>query len=537
MRRSLLLLVCLLLGSSLASHADTTTFRVSSYVPDTFTDLLWQVNGGFAFDGSHNSTDDKGLIPGTRQKSETSSARREFDLGSRFARRFYSVPRFLYLAGSVNGIVDRNRYTSTTESYDALLTMSRFSRYYDEDKHRYDRYEIDLSGEAGEYLTGDWYLAHSAGAELSYYNRNDYESINERLRIDTAVTQVVFDYRLGRGERPGYDRTRQVRLATGLGYGRVYEGQYAAQALEMVRLLEKSGLLFTPLSYEQLQGLAATIYHYRQISPFDDRTLRIEAIQEIADYLARRGGIDPAVLAAVPLVEDVWDYFQRDTRRFGWQVEAELGFEYRDQTQDVTSTSSTRYLVIETDFSLPGSPDTVTNGISRSHSQDYAREQRREIFLQATGRYYRPLSLRWQFDCEMLFRFSLLSAFDRTTRRVSFLSGLYEVTHYEDESNSWKEWHLLPSLRYIFDKRTSLVLDGEVSYQDVARLVGIDRISRYNRAGWYEAVGLTGIYRVSLPTSLSLLLSANRWDLDPDDGDDQAQWSYSVRGTATHYLF
>ena len=528
-------IACCLYASGLL--ADTTEFRVDSYIPDRFADLQWRVDGGFSLGGySRKSSDALAPAPSSNYQ-HTAYNSQDVNLGSLVNYRFFSVPRFLNLYGSAQTFIRWNSYSSSSESYQAGSPYARYYKSTGDDDDRNDQYSIRLTGSAGEYLVGDWYLAHGVDFDFTYSGGDAGRSTNEQLRIDTIGSSVHYDYRHTVARLPSLSRRRWFRISTGIGFGRVYEGQFAVQALEIESQLARAGLLNRSLSADELRGLAATIYRFRQELPVDVRILRIEAIQEICAYLARHGEPDPAFLAAAPYVQDVWDYFDRDARLFGWQIEFLSGFEYRDQTYDRTTEADIRTFRTDSDLGTPGVIDTLADDLYRRHRQDYDREQRREVFIQLVGRYHRPLSLRWQFDCEANVRFSLLTAIDQTSRDVDFESGLISVRHSEDRTSSWREWHIFPAIKYVFDKRTSLSADAELSYQDHSRLIAVDRTTRYNRGGLYASIGLNGVYRISLPTTLQVRLSADRWELDPHGGEYNRDWNYSIRGSASHYLF
>jgi len=91
------------------------------------------------------------------------------------------------------------------------------------------------------------------------------------------------------------------------GYGRVYNGVYAATAMYMIDELKKAGYIDKEPSYPQMIEMTDIIYQYR-LKYYDDRRIhRIEALTAVGEYLQQQGLADDFGTGGQLIIQDVWD--------------------------------------------------------------------------------------------------------------------------------------------------------------------------------------------------------------------------------------
>jgi len=526
-----LTLTCCLRAAGI--FADISDFKVDSYIPDQYQDLRWLVEGNVRLDGSTSSSD-PAPAGGTTENSDNS----QFILGrTEAAYRFFSIPRFLNADLSLWSQADWNDESSTTEGDHLSFPLPGGSSYF-RDTHT-DRYSVRIEGDiaAGQYLVSDLFVSPQLAVYFYQDERHTADSRTERIVTDTVAGTVSITRDIDDHHSPRVVRQSDMRLEVGLGYGRVYEGQFAAQALEIIELLKKYALLEKEPTTDDLIGLTQIIYFRRQESPIDVRDQRQVVLNEMADHLANQGLIARDARSAVPLLQDVWDYYDRYARPFGWQVQGNLGFAYSSDRSDYTAVNDAINYRFEYDLAVPSVLDTVSQGRSRSHRHTYYREEYRDFYGEVLASYYRPLSLRWQFNLEAGARYGFLLNEDELRRVFFFNSGPTQVFHDENETSGWLDWFVTPSFRYVFDKRTSLSVTGQVSY--IARTTNRYTIGRTSHPspGYYQYLSIAGDYRITRPTTLRLIFRGEHFDQTYANDDEFERWSYRIDASVQHYLF
>ena len=213
------------------------------------------------------------------------------------------------------------------------------------------------------------------------------------------------------------------------GWGRIYEGRYAATAMYMVDELKRNGLLKREPTFEEMRSLTETIYQYRLKHAVDARLHKIEALSKIMDLLAGQGVIDDAGPHGYLFIQDVWDYFPRDDRRFGYQIRAGGGLEYHYNSDQL------RY---------HGYVDYFRHRTSEG----------RRPFASVAVDCSRPFGLRWQFDVTGVGRY-YFDPSNATTETV--IEYRYDHTLYEEHGIKYRadyDYSIVGTMQYIFDSRT-----------------------------------------------------------------------------------
>ncbi len=103
-------------------------------------------------------------------------------------------------------------------------------------------------------------------------------------------------------------------------YGRIYDGQYAAKAAEMVDALQTEGLLTRALTQGEFHHLSQVILERKAAYHYDSRIKKLEALNNIMDYLKSIGIVEDNNHQAAFILQDLYAYDligEEDERKFG----------------------------------------------------------------------------------------------------------------------------------------------------------------------------------------------------------------------------
>ncbi|MEW6516238.1 MAG: hypothetical protein AB1439_04950 [candidate division FCPU426 bacterium] len=149
--------------------------------------------------------------------------------------------------------------------------------------------------DAGPFIAGN----AEAGGEVYYYPGKPFIS-------------VMADY--AGYFREAYIRNR-IQATVRVGEGRLFRGRHAYQALQIIADLESEGKLLKPLSSQDAQELSAIIAHARNKYLFDQRAETLDAVEQIAEFLKKRGYISD--VRSVLIADDTYRYVSDLDRDFG----------------------------------------------------------------------------------------------------------------------------------------------------------------------------------------------------------------------------
>ena len=498
---------CFVAMLSANMQADS-TFTVSSYIPQRFVDFRWRLDGHIGAQGFRNDNHSKDDFVDATVSSSLDEQSLSFTSGSEY--RYRTIPR--YLTWTVKGGFgfDHTRYQSTNRtSVSPRLTKTI---------------------EAGKYLASDFFVAAIFATGWSYTQNSGTRMIG--LYDDGASAAGPMEASASAvGDGPeGDDKNYNISVALLPGWGRMYEGQFAATALYMIGELKRDGILKGEPTYQEMSELTEIIYQFRLKHAVDSRLHKIEALSSVMTFLAEKGLTDDLGPHGYLLVQDVWDYFPRFDRRFGWQVKGGPGFDYG-------------YSSLQDNYGYP-----ETGVFSYRHWTT----ENRSPYLLLQADYCRPMGLRWQLDLSTSFRYYLDPSIIEKYMVIDYPSGL--VTSDRLEQNRWAYYTIAleGTARYIFDSRTSALF--QPSYRLThARFSNVDEMVRsWEIRDRHETRGdsfggqliLAGSleYRISVPTTLRVGVRYTR-------RDDDTQWtsfesrrevdnsSYTLSADIVHYLY
>lgn len=506
---------CFAVMSSVNLQADS-TFAVSSFIPERFVDFQWRLDGHAGAQGYYNSN--RSTAGSYEMSAIASSDAQSMSLTSGSEYRYRTIPR--YLTWTIKGGfgLDHTRYQSSgANSWDS---------------HKYNQTSLSprltQTVEAGKYLTSDFFLAATLTTAWSY-TQNRGRTL--RLFYDGPIIVDEFEQAAAKAagdDQGGDDKSYSISVGLLPGWGRVYEGQFAATALYLIAELKKNGILKREPTYQEMMELTEIIYQYRLKHAIDSRLHKIEALSSVMTFLAEKEITDDLGPHGYLLVQDVWDYFPRSDRRFGWQVKGGPGIDYNYRS----SQEHNAYIAFDYDSYY-------------RHSTSEARSP----YLQAKADYFRPLGLRWQVDLTSSARYYLDPSTLSKTTEIIYPSS--DVTYFREELNRWAYYTvaLEGAIRYILDSRTSALFrpayqltHAHFSDLDERRTDdwGIWNETRLNRFEGQLILAGSMEYRISIPTTLRVNAQYRHYDRDEtarESSADVMNSSYDLSVDIVHYLY
>lgn len=550
-RIALFFATALVLLAPMTVLAQTTTFSVESYIPERFIDTEWRLYGGF---GLYGNDYDRGRMstPFSRyvtDESGDSYGSKDANLGSFIRYRYETIPRYLDLRLGIGS----RYYNDDSEYYTAVEDTSGDYRRFDYD-NEYESYRVDFnpSVDAGVYLLNDFFLSAFGEAGLGY---SDYPTRDHSRKNYDVYPQPYGYIRTRRSEdiTEGSRDRRSYHACSSLlpGWGRVYEGEFASTAMYIVDELRKNNLLAYEPTTDQMLKLSAIIHQYRLKHAIDYRLHKIEAMETIGEYLRSEGLMVAPDPLGILAIEDVWTYFPKFSRRFGFRVRAGFGFDYeydREQRKDTRE-----YYNIHTYYheDTTNVIDTTYFHADTSHYHTYDKNTETFPHIVVEVDYHRPFTYRWQLSLLAQMRYYIGATSERTTRRV-YRNTSETVTHenWEIDYKHFYEADCSGTIRYILNSRTSTRLLGTVGYGHVDREVthqtkDNSTITKTTYDGpsyddWHYSVNLNVTYRISIPTTLTVS-GSYRSGTDvrsvPDDYKVYDTEGYSLAANITYYIF
>lgn len=543
-----LLLTLPAISANPASAGDD-VFRIQDYVPEYFRDTEWRVSGSLNLNGTDSSKENQVDIDceDVNHSSDSNSDSQRLSLSSYYLFRYETIPSFMQLKLDSSVGLSHSSGLSTNDSW----TQTReTSSEYESDSRSY-LFNLSPSITAGHYVTSDLFLSVSAGGSTRYRedpkSRQDRSHDNERRDESGNVFRTLRDdYDVGYSD----SKTHDLFLSFLPGWGRVYEGYHASTAMYVIDELYKHRLIAVEPSGSQMEELAEIIHQNRRSHAVDDRLSDIEAMQAISDFLVTEGILTRESSQADFLIQDVWRFFPPTSRRFGYRVMAGPGYTHTyTSRQDSRSSRSS-----STDFTYheytPTNIDTVrTTTLASSYGKN-TDERRSPHFLIGLD-YHRPINHHWQADLHGTFTTYFSGDREWLSYDTSTRDGETKVnqTRAVTDVSGRRRVNLSGTVSYIPTSRTEVSLSGVFNHSqadyDIRRVETHPLVEENEERTtsteklWRGAITLTGTYRVSIPTRLSLMLAydKNSASTGQDKSDQQSdRGDYSVKLVVSHYI-
>jgi len=524
-------------------------FTVDSYIPEYFRDFEWRVEGGMQLAGPGDQRVRILTLPREGDTRSTySNDRQMLDVNSYFKYRYRTIPRFLTVALGVGAQYDHfNNFGSS------LTTVPGDFSDYDITHQNNHTYEFRLypSIDAGAYVYEDFFVSAVSSIQYGTEGVFDGKESNHTEHFDVVSIDTTYVYIADESSNRPNDRKRySVDAALLPGWGRLYEGYFAATALYMVDELRREGLLEREPTADEMRQLCEQIYYYKLKHPVDTRLLKIDALRHIMDLFIDNNLISDPGPYGYLLIQDVWDYFPRQERLFGFRFRFGPGIEY---ASDRMSSSADREDYTQTYLHTPtGDVALYDNDLHEVYSSTRKNEFRR-TYVEAIAEYHKPLDIRWQFDGVVSaayypyaheFTNNVNRRYRETVSPYEYMQDTYIVY------NAMYDIAASGGVEYILSSRTSSRLTAgyvrshynsaiQYSHSYSGETAVIDPIGREDRETDEVIFQGTLTYRLSIPTTLGISASYRIVDqtIYRDITDDRDWDEYRLSVALSHYLY
>ncbi len=555
MRKSFLMICCaaiLVAAGGSQSLAEDSEFKISDYIPQKFQDFEWKVNGNFGlndYDMRTASYSPQEYWPYSVQTNDRSNW--SGGLTSDVAYRFETVPRFLYSDLSIGGFLTNLDEKTSRDRIGAELPDGEQDYLYRSESN-IDGMNFNIAGraDAGQYLSGDFFA--SIGTYYRFYYSETPDASSYSYRDEVEYYEPWIRRRIDETTSESSDDLRDIDLSLALlpGWGRLYTGDYASTAMYIIEELRNNGLLLREPTHDEMLQLCDIVYQNRLEHSIDKRIRKIESLDAIMGYLRQAGLSDDDGCKAHLLVQDVWDYFPRHSRAFGFRARLGPGFDLSYYRRRSTTDTYSYDLYTRYDPADPGIVDTAYD-ISMYEYYYYCREiGEYDLYAKGIVEYSRPLSRQWQLDLLAAAKYYFSSHV--TSNQWDVLYRKYDdgstssraVEGDEDDIDRRYRMELHGYGTYIVDSRTELGFFAGYTYEclkaDADSDVLLDPDIRETSRKSLELQG-TFTYRISIPTSLNVYAryEHNRpyelyWiDIYNESTSDR----YSIGVSLDHYLY
>lgn len=471
------------------AYAADSTFNVNSYIPQKFTDFQLRLDGGFKFTGKNEKGASQSGVDNPRGEYQDSNDVREIMGAVEAVYRYETIPRYWRLSLDASG----------------------------------HAYHVSGNLDYPSYWLRDHGKGVYPGAEAGFYLFSDL--------LISFVGQAGWDYSTGSegdGETLKYhERTYSFDIGILPGWGRMYEGQYAATSLYVVDELRKANVLIKEPDYDEMLKLTELVHHYRQTHAIDSRLHKIEALSRVMDYLREIGVVDSIGPYGCLLIQDVWDYYPVTSRHFGFRGRIGAGWQYEY-------------------FSF--------HQTSAIHYYEHEKKYTNRPYVIGVLEWGKPFGLHWQLDFQAVAKHFVKPFSKRIFNEINYVPNPSFAFRHEDETYSEyfadRILEISSAVRYIYNSRTSASLEAEYDlrhyhWRDKLQYNGYIPDYHIEIAGGrdHRVGSLAAIleYRVSIPTTLlvTAVYSATDWTEDRGDFNisDINTRGYIVTAELMHFLF
>lgn len=180
-------------------------------------------------------------------------------------------------------------YRRTNNTYDGINSNSVTTRHY---------LRYSLSGTAS-YTR---YFINNFGATISGYGGLSLS------KTDLGITNKYVESQKIKTNSDTKSTKLTLGINPGLVWGRTYNAQYNAKAMEIINEIKKEGYLKRDLTKEEYLELSQIILERQAMYHYDNRIKKMEALTEIISYLRDIKVIDSGEVMPSLIAEDIYSY-------------------------------------------------------------------------------------------------------------------------------------------------------------------------------------------------------------------------------------
>lgn len=561
-------LMIVLFSSAVAE--DNNTFKIESFIPEYFTDTRLSISSELNISGGDSKTSEF-MEPesyNAHYDYESNSNSKNFNLGGYFSYRYETIPKYLNFSLRLSGYYGSYYNENSSNSADTAGYSYIGSSEGDEDYYEVS-FEPHVDG--GYYLQNDFFVSAVVDADIRYrdYPEDFYKSRSQYqyMAPDGYINSTNYS-----DENTSSDDTKDFFISLQLmpGWGRVYEGMFSSTAMYIVDELRNSNLLIAEPTDEQMKTLSDIIYKDMLRHYIDYRIYRMEALQAITDYLLLQNLIADSNVYQHLIIQDVWTYYPRTSRRFGFRIRGGFGLEFMHYkyayTADFESHDYELFYHIDTLDDI----DTLWTNDRKGRYYTSRETTNTYPFIGGEITYYKPYDHRWQINLSGSARYYLGAvtkwSWEETNYAIEDPSepDTTDLTEREIELTGFYTLAAGASAVYLPSSRTTVVFSAQAGIygfgQDVTHYeADLSDTADYTFEGpelggqfWSRFI-LDINYRLAIPTNLYLRaeynsgpynslnfsrrLYHNFWSSQlVNENEDYERSAYSIRLGISHYI-
>ena len=522
MKKSIFLCISILLIFTCYSQAAHSPFTIESYIPELFTDKVWTVGGNFRL--SANSSDNVEFESGLDFDNSTST-KYDFGVNSSFSYQYQTIPEYFQM--KIRGTAGFNSNSADSENYNENLRSSRLS-YYRWNKREQKMLDLSLTPSItyGKYLKDDFFtqLSFMSAVDIDHSFKNNLYNIDSSLYDLNDAYRTSYRNEYSEGNRTLRHYSTRATLSTGI--GRIYSGRYAAIILYIIRELRDKNLLLTEPDSGMLRELTEIYYQLSNKHTIDIRLKEIELIDSMVTHLVNNKIIEPDNRYASLIVNDIYNYYPRADRSFGFKCSIGFGFEYRYlSNKNNSDVSVLRYDIIDRINSPVVDTQIYYNDKYESYMHLEQEELSKNIFAQIE--YDKPISEVWQVNTQMNGSYYFDSYRIDKIYETEVTDFSYNSDYSRTSIDYLKNYRFQTSISSLYILSTRTIFNSSISYQYRRYQEERDERSR-NDKNWYFRLSSSLEYRIAIPTNLivnSTYVQNNEYT------------TFSLSGSIRHYIY
>lgn len=537
---------CAALTSGLLFAQPKDEFKITSFIPEKFTDLEWRITGDAGLNGSRTHEDQSlSSLSGTRENRRVSYLSTSSNVGSYTYYRYVTPNRSIVASMNCGGQLSYYR----NDQRDTVVEPDHTHAWIRETRNPTYRVMIMPTADVSQYLTSDLFASLRCGLSYSYSRTPNSTSNMTQFERNRDTSGWITEYTaISHSKTDATNRTTLFEVRLLAGFGRIYSGSYAATALYLIDELSRHQILMRSLSYDESMALTEIVYHNRLKHAVDSRIRRIEIFQEILNYLQRREITSDSTLTPLVL-QDVWDYFPRDSRDFGWQVRIGLGyFKFIYPSSESTEEESIEHTVVRFHEDSVSVREVIR---VRDYAFSYARQKRSydQPYLAFGLNFARPLNLFWQMSGGLQGRYYFDAEDLNRSVYLSYSGGSYGETELKKKYDDYYDLSASATASCFMSSRSQFSMSVGGSYRHLVVVESLRKlpsgelvrdIERQTQHEFNATARTQFTYRLTIPTELTASAEISTYDTKievPDYGSDADNLYYKVTIQLSHYIY
>lgn len=290
------------------------TYHITDFIPDSL--KTWQVYGTLSSSLSGDDSEAERKDIGTSEYTDEDKNSTISLTPTVYYKYIWLTPNQEFSINSnIQGLYERSNNRSDQNNFNLGFSIDDVTNKYID-----GRFQGII--EYTRYLFCQNRLGVSVGTNFNLNENN--RKTTEIEKIQSSITD-----HWDKNNSESHHSHHSVSLYPGIVYGRIYNGNYAAKAEEILTELKKQSLLQRDLTVAEFQEFSHLIMNHVAAYHYDSRIKNIETLTDIIDYLESIGVLKELDIASFVTINDIYLFSPaRKIRNFGKQFYLKSGLRY-----------------------------------------------------------------------------------------------------------------------------------------------------------------------------------------------------------------